>query len=189
MSIYLAARGSGGASVYRHRAAHDAVSGCKTIERKIRLQAIEAGVQRSTELKRGKPLVWYRKAADRGNAGAQFNLGDMYYHGRGIAQDTAQAIVWYRKAAEQGIARAQYVLGTVYYYDQGRDSELAAAWFRNAAEQGLADAQYNLGILYFKGDGVAQDDAQAVFWLRKAAQQGQADARVALHEEWAAAQP
>lgn len=40
------------------------------------------------------------------------------------------------------------------------------------AEQGLAKAQVNLGLLYFNGQGVPQNDAEAVKWFRKAADQG-----------------
>lgn len=36
------------------------------------------------------------------------------------------------------------------------------------------DAQYQLGLTYEEGNGVAQDDAQAVYWYRKAAEQGHA---------------
>jgi len=50
---------------------------------------------------------WYRKAAGQGNAVCQFNLGNMYADGRGMAQDEAEAVKWYRKSAEQGHAKAQ----------------------------------------------------------------------------------
>jgi len=43
---------------------------------------------------------------------------------------------------------------------------------RMYAMQGYADAQYYLGVMYAKGDGVAEDDAEAVKWYRKAAEQG-----------------
>ena len=46
-----------------------------------------------------------------------------------------------------------------------------AAWFRRAAEQGHANAQVFLGLMYADGDGVPQDDAEAVAWYRKAAEQ------------------
>ena len=46
-----------------------------------------------------------------------------------------------------------------------------------AAEQGNATAQYNLGVMYDNGQGVRQDDAQAVQWYRKAAEQGHAKAQ------------
>ncbi len=45
------------------------------------------------------------------------------------------------------------------------------------AKQGNAKAQYNLGLMYRKGQGVPQDDAEAVGWWRKAAEQGNAGAQ------------
>ena len=39
------------------------------------------------------------------------------------------------------------------------------------AEQGYADAQFNLGSMYRKGEGVPENDAEAVKWYRKAADQ------------------
>ena len=48
---------------------------------------------------------------------------------------------------------------------------------RLAAEQGHADAQNNLGWRYGNGEGVPQDDAEAVAWFRLAAEQGHADAQ------------
>ncbi len=38
-----------------------------------------------------------------------------------------------------------------------------------AANQGHAGAQSNLGIIYRQGQGVAQNDAEAVRWSQKAA--------------------
>ena len=46
----------------------------------------------------------YRKAAEQGDAAAQYNLGVIYYNGEGVTQDYAEAVKWYRKAAEQGYA-------------------------------------------------------------------------------------
>ena len=44
--------------------------------------------------------------------------------------------------------------------------------FRLAAVQGNADAQAMLGAMYAEGQGVSQDDAEAVKWFRLAAAQG-----------------
>ena len=38
------------------------------------------------------------------------------------------------------------------------------------AEAGDAEAQYNLGLMYANGQGVEQDDKEAVKWWRKAAE-------------------
>ena len=43
------------------------------------------------------------KLAERGHAGAQYNLGITYYIGEGVPQDYAEARKWYLKAAEQGV--------------------------------------------------------------------------------------
>jgi hypothetical protein len=85
----------------------------------------------------------YRKAAEQGNAIAQFNLGVMYEQGRGVGQSDTKAVAWFRKAAEQGYAYAQFNLG--FMYEEGRgvgqsDAE-AVAWYRKAAEQGNAYAK------------------------------------------------
>ena len=50
-------------------------------------------------------------------------------------------------------------------------------WKPLAADQGHADAQYNLGLMYANGEGVVEDDAEAVRWYRLAADQGHADAQ------------
>jgi len=48
------------------------------------------------------------------------------------------------------------------------------------AEQGHAQAQYNLALMYYRGQGVPQDDAEAVKWFRVAAEQGEATAQFNL---------
>ena len=79
-----------------------------------------------------------RKAAEQGDADAQFNLGLMYDIGKGVPQDYQEAVKWYRMAAEQGYADAQYFLGLSYATGEGvpeNDAE-AVKWYRKAAEQG-----------------------------------------------------
>jgi len=151
-----------------------------------RKQPLEPGVSDDTH--QGVPqdhvqaAAWHRKAAEQGNAQAQYNLGDLYDHGRGVPQDYAQAAFWYRKAAEQGNAASQFMLGDLYRQGQGvpQDYSQAAFWYRKSAEQGFAPAQYNLGLLYDKGQYVPQDYAQAALWYSKAAEQGVPDAQCIL---------
>jgi hypothetical protein len=54
---------------------------------------------------------WYRKAAEQGNASAQFGLGVIYST---VQQDYAEAAKWLRKAAEQGNSDAQAMLVALY---------------------------------------------------------------------------
>ena len=51
---------------------------------------------------------------------------------------------------------------------------------RARAEAGDAEAQYNLGVSYAYGQGVPEDDVEAVRWFRLAADQGSADAQYSL---------
>ena len=52
-------------------------------------------------------LKWYRRAADQGDADAQFNLGLMYYNGEGVPKNDAEAYFWWNLAAAQGNADAK----------------------------------------------------------------------------------
>lgn len=123
-----------------------------------------------------------REAAEKGSALAQFNLGQRYEEGQGVARDISQAMAWYRKAAGQGYARAETRLGDIYHAGQGvpRDDGQAVAWFRKAALQGSAEAQARLGSMYELGFGVPRDDEQAISWFVKAAEQGDTDAQFKL---------
>jgi TPR repeat protein len=127
------------------------------------------------------------KAAELGDAVAQFNLGLRYYNGQGVLQDYKEAVKWWSKAAEQGHASAQFNLGLRYALGEGvaQDYKEAVKWWRKAAEQGAAHAQYNLGASYANGQGVPKDDKEAVKWYRKAAEQGYASAQYNLGVRYA----
>jgi TPR repeat protein len=118
-----------------------------------------------------------QKAAEQGDAEAQFNLGESY-----VEKDPSQAFCWWHKAAVQGHAAAQYNLGLCYAKGTGveMDDSQAVYWIQRAADQGDAGAQNGLGQCYIHGTGVEQDDAQAVYWYRKAADQGHAEAQYNL---------
>ena len=53
-------------------------------------------------------------------------------------------------------------------YSQSSSYEI----YKLLAEQGDVDSQYNLGQMYAYGEGVTEDDAEAVKWVRLAAEQG-----------------
>jgi TPR repeat protein len=124
----------------------------------------------------------YRKAAEKGLAAAQNDLGFCYQGGQGIPRNYNEAVKWYRKAAGQGFAAAQNNLGVCYRDGTGvtKDLKQAVQWFRSGAEQGLAAAQNNLGVRYYKGEGIGTNFAEAVNWYRKASEQRLPDALVNL---------
>lgn len=108
----------------------------------------------------------FRKAAEQGNARAQYNLGLMYQDGYGVVEDDAEAVKWFRKAAEQGDADGQYFLGSKYSVGEGvtQDKTEATKWYHKAAEQGNGYAQHSLGFNYEFGHGVPQDYVMAHVW-------------------------
>lgn len=92
---------------------------------------------------------WFTKAAEQAHAGAQLNLGLMYYNGEGVPQDYKEAARWLTKSAEQGRADAQAYLSTMYYIGQGvpEDYVQAYKWCNLAAAQGFEGAKKNRDIL------------------------------------------
>ncbi len=120
----------------------------------------------------------YRKAAEQGDAAAQFIMGLVYFDGRGVAQDDRQAETWYRKSAEQGYASAQVNLGLMYFFGRGvsKDDQQAVAWLRKAADKGNAYGQYGLGLVYMVGRGVPKNTELAYFWFVLASGQGHREA-------------
>ena len=86
-------------------------------------------------------MRWSRLAAEQGVAEAQFNLGQGYSEGQGVAQDGVEAVRWFQKAAEQGYRLAQFNLGFEYYEGEcvPKDDAEAYVWFNLAAANGVGD--------------------------------------------------
>ena len=92
-----------------------------------------------------KAVKWFRKAAEQGHAGAQFNLGKSYALGQGAPQDDTKAVRWYRQAAEQGHVSGQNSLGIMYAKGLGVTQDYVAAhkWFNLSAALGHQKASEN----------------------------------------------
>jgi cell division septation protein DedD len=112
----------------------------------------------------------WRPLADKGDADAQYNLGQAYKLGRGVPIDLALAKSWYEKAAQQGHEQAQINVGLLLY-NGGRRSE-ALPWVRKAVELDDPRAQYILGIELFNGEIVTKDWPRAYGLMMRAADQG-----------------
>jgi len=99
-----------------------------------------------TEQNHAVSLEWFRKAADQGDADAQFNLGRIYgkaigtyAKARAAPQDGVEAVKWYRRSAEQDYRPAQFNLAEIYAEgsrDVPRDDVLAYFWMSLAASGG-----------------------------------------------------
>ena len=82
----------------------------------------------------GLAVKWFHKAADRGNANAQFVLGL-------DSEDYAEEDRWWRLAADQGHADAQHLLALSYEGGFGvpRDFVAAYMWYDLAASRASTD--------------------------------------------------
>lgn len=102
--------------------------------------------------------------------GLENNVGYLYLHGVGVAQDSRQAIAWYTRAADRGLAVAEYNLGYLYQMGTGITPQPrgAAHWYERAAAQGNAEAANNLAMMYADGSLGARDLPRARAWLKRA---------------------
>jgi len=141
---------------------------------------------------------WHNKAAEQGNAYAQYNLGLLYEKGTGVEQDYRQAAQWFRKAMEQGGYYASHHLGALYERGQGvpRSKVVAYALYDSERREKLADSmtaqEIEAGKVLsheIRGGGLleasyylaaSQDHSQAAQWWRKGAEQGNAYAQYNL---------
>lgn len=116
---------------------------------------VKAGVDAWNRADYRKAVEEWRTAANAGDAQAQFNLGQAYKLGRGVAVDMPMAENWYRKAALQGLPQAEANYGLALF-DQGKRAD-ALPWLEKAVARGEPRAQLVLGTMLFNGDGVPKD--------------------------------
>ncbi len=79
------------------------------------MYALGKGVNRDAD----KAMEWFRIAAEKGDAEAQYRLGGMYDVGHINNQDPATAIKWYTLSANQHYRDAEYRLGVMYELGRG----------------------------------------------------------------------
>lgn len=122
----------------------------------------------------------WRSPAMKGDADAQFNLGQAYKLGRGVPADLNQAELWYGKAAAQGHEQAEASYALALFANGKR--EAATPWLQRAAGRGDPRAQYVLGTMYFNGDVVQKDWVRAYALVTRSSQSGLAEASGALSQ-------
>ena len=111
------------------------------------------------------------KLAKKGNAEAQFKVGEMYESGTGVKQDMTEATSWITKAAGQNHESANFKL---LYWDVEKNGVTDANTakiedLKAKAESGNGQAQYYVGKMYANGVGLKKNPDKAINWLNKAA--------------------
>ncbi len=71
------------------------------------------------EVDTSEAVGWYTKAAEAGEAEAQYILGMLYFNGKDVTADLAAAANWIEKAAHKDHAASQFQLGVMYWTGKG----------------------------------------------------------------------
>jgi TPR repeat protein len=124
----------------------------------------------------------YEQAAQRGHAGAQFELGMLYKIGRRpITQDLPKARTLLGKAAPNNTAAA-YEYGMLLDQGQGGDKNCREAqrWLQRAAEGGMVGAMTALGDSLLRSCNGEKKPEAAAKWLRSAADKSSVAAQFSL---------
>ena len=141
---------------------------------------VRSGIEAWQQADYSKAVSIWRPLAEKGDADAQFNLGQAYKLGRGVATDLAKAQVWFERAAKRGHLDAQTNLGLLLF--QNGDRTGAMRWLKIAAESGEPRAMLLYGTALYNGDGVARDPARAYAFIARSAEMGFGPAKESLAE-------
>ena len=112
------------------------------------------------------------RLAERGDAHAQFLMGQLYQGGPLLIPNSQKAKHWLTQAAEHGLPEAQYALGKLFLSDdmEVRDPDEGIRWLKQAAQSGNHYAAYRLGKEYLTGEVVTKDIVKAVEWFSQSAE-------------------
>jgi len=135
--------------------------------------------------------VWRERFDERmelaraGNAEAQFNVGEMFEKGSGVAANMQNAFTWFELAAKQEHQKAQYKIAYMYYRGEGVDANPAKAFqlMDPLAKIGYARAQYYLALMHETGAGTTRNVDHAYLWYSRAAAGGYTLAAEALADK------
>ena len=133
-------------------------------------QSVKAGIEAWQKADYSAAVAIWRPLAEKGDADAQFNLGQAYRLGRGVPINLAAAQSWFERAADKGHIDAQTTLGLLLFQNGNHIGGLR--WLKAASDQGEPRAMLVYGTALFNGDGVPQDQILGYAYVSRAAAQG-----------------
>lgn len=126
---------------------------------------------------------------EEGETSAQYELGMMYYEGRGVPRNYEEAVRLFCKSARNEHVDAKFYFGKMCLECKGvqkMNSEHVKSEglfeLRNVAYKDHVGAQLYLGKIYSEGEVVERDVAEAYKWYKMAATQGNEEAVKKLDE-------
>ena len=144
----------------------------------VSAQSVKAGIDAWQKADYSAAVAIWRPLADRGDADAQFNLGQAYRLGRGVPISLGQAKSWFERAAASGHLDAETTLGLLLF--QNGDQAEGLKWLRRAAEGDEPRALLVYGTALYNGDGVTQDRLLGYAYVSRAAAAGLSPAKDTL---------
>jgi len=136
----------------------------------VSAQSVKSGIEAWQRSDYSGAVAIWRPLAEKGDADAQFNLGQAYRLGRGVPINLAAAKTWFERAAGQGHVDAETTLGLLLF--QNGDQPEALKWLKKAADQGEPRALLVYGTALVNGDSVTQDPILGYAYVSRAAAQG-----------------
>jgi TPR repeat protein len=134
---------------------------------------------------------WTKLRAAAGGLEAKFDLVWHYENGKGVVQNSVEALRLLKEIADLNprrswiiypimsklvkiIRKVWYKLGEYHEKSLGTTQNLPEAlrWYKKAADEGHVEAWYKLGEFYEEGFGTIQNLREALCWYKKAAIKG-----------------
>src|SRR6185295_2450521 len=143
-------------------------------------QSVKAGIDAWQKADYSAAVAIWRPLAEKGDADAQFNLGQAYRLGRGWPIDIGAAQFWFERAAARGHLDAQTTLGLLLF--QNGNHTGAVRWLKAASDKDEPRAMLVYGTALFNGDGVPQDPVQGYAYITRAAARGLPAAKDTLEQ-------
>jgi hypothetical protein len=137
-------------------------------------QTVKAGIEAWQQADYSRAVAIWRPLAEKGNADAQFDLGEAYRLGRGVTINLGAATTWFERAAKQGHIDAQRILGLLLFQNGDRVNGLK--WLKMAADRDDPGALLIYGTALVNGDGVKRDPTLGYSYVSRAAAKGFAPA-------------
>lgn len=126
-----------------------------------------------------KAFTYYSKAANRGNTLSQFNLGLIYYFGKGgFSEDRDLAFKFFKLSSEGGYPKAFHYIGCLYF-DEKKYSE-AVKFFEKGASLGDESSAMFMAECYKTGKGVEMNLEKAFELYKFSAEKGELHSQLNL---------
>ena len=144
----------------------------------LHAQSVKSGIEAWQRADYSGAVAIWRPLAEKGDADAQFNLGQAYRLGRGVPTNLAAAKTWFERSASQGHMDAETTLGLLLF--QNNDQAEGLKWLKKASEKGEPRAMLVYGTALVNGDSVTQDPVLGYAFVSRAAAQGLGPAKETL---------